>query len=190
MRAYIGTKTLAAMPMTLGFYNNYRGWTIPENEDPNKEGYMVQYPDNYILWSPKEIFETSYREILSEASLLVDVVFPSTERTITVRMDDEYGGAHYYQIQNSLGFHNGMNQYDPTIQHLQFVQKNADGTMIPGVQNEQLALIMLDRCEKLNAKFPSEQSAMMITGLTMFLDACQARIKDRIQRGVMGDLKK
>lgn len=59
---YFGSKTLYATPKTLGEYNKHRGWTIPENEDPNREGYMVQYEgDGYISWSPKEIFEAAYR---------------------------------------------------------------------------------------------------------------------------------
>lgn len=60
MEKYIGTKRLEATPMTLGDYNKKRGWTIPENEDPNKEGYFVQYSDDYVSWSPKEVFEESY----------------------------------------------------------------------------------------------------------------------------------
>ena len=61
MRQFIGTKILLAVAMTLGAYNEYRGWTIPENEDPNREGYLVKYHDDYQSWSPKEIFEEAYR---------------------------------------------------------------------------------------------------------------------------------
>ena len=60
MEEYIGTKIIKAEPMNLGDYNNYRGWTIPEDEDPDREGYLVKYPDDYVSWSPKEIFEESY----------------------------------------------------------------------------------------------------------------------------------
>lgn len=37
MKKYIGTKQLKAKPMTLGEYNEYRGWKLPENENPNTE---------------------------------------------------------------------------------------------------------------------------------------------------------
>ena len=60
MNEYIGTKIVKAEPMNLGDYNNYRGWIIPEDEDPEKEGYLVKYPDDYVSWSPKEIFEEAY----------------------------------------------------------------------------------------------------------------------------------
>lgn len=58
--------------MTLGEYNALRGWDIPKNEDPAKEGYLVEYPltgdekpnhfefSGYISWSPKAPFEAAY----------------------------------------------------------------------------------------------------------------------------------
>ena len=72
MKTYYGTKALAAKPMTLGEYNSHRGWDIPENEDPNAPGYLVEYQDGgqpnhpnhegYISWSPKEVFEAAYQQ--------------------------------------------------------------------------------------------------------------------------------
>ena len=60
---YIGTKLIKAKPMTRGEYNKYRGWTIPENENPADEGYLVVYvdSDNYESWSPKDVFDRAYR---------------------------------------------------------------------------------------------------------------------------------
>ena len=62
MKQYIGTKIIMAKPMTRGEYNIYRGWKIPENEDPNDEGYVVKYSDDYESWSPKAAFDEAYRE--------------------------------------------------------------------------------------------------------------------------------
>lgn len=72
MKQYIGTKTLNAKPMTRGEYNQLRGWTIPDDENPSDDGYLVEYleggkpnhPDyeNYISWSHKDVFDRSYRE--------------------------------------------------------------------------------------------------------------------------------
>lgn len=71
MEEYIGTKVLKATPMTRGEYIRYRGWDMPSNEDPADEGYLVEYKDGgkpndsrhegYISWSPKDVFERSYR---------------------------------------------------------------------------------------------------------------------------------
>ncbi|WP_300259444.1 Gp49 family protein [Clostridium sp.] len=57
MQSYISTKLVKAKPMTRGKYNKYRGWTIPANENPSDEGYLIEYKDGYISWCPKEQFE-------------------------------------------------------------------------------------------------------------------------------------
>ena len=63
MKNYIGTKRIEAEPMTRGDYNKYRGWTIPADENPEDEGYIVKYSNDYISWSPKQAFEEAYSEI-------------------------------------------------------------------------------------------------------------------------------
>ncbi len=70
MKKYIGTKTLLAISMTRGGYNEYRGWPAVKDENPEDEGYLVEYLDSgppndsrhagYISWSPKEVFEKHY----------------------------------------------------------------------------------------------------------------------------------
>lgn len=60
---YLSVKSVNARPMNLGDYNKYKGWTIPENEDPATEGYLVVYPDGYISWCPKAQFEEANRSI-------------------------------------------------------------------------------------------------------------------------------
>lgn len=65
-KTYVGTKVLQAVPLNLGNYNQARGWSIPVNEDPAREGYMVLYPDDYTSWSPKEVFEEAYIHIPAE----------------------------------------------------------------------------------------------------------------------------
>jgi hypothetical protein len=61
METYIGTKIIKAEPMTRGAYNEYRGWTIPENENPNDDGFLVEYSDSYVSWSPAHAFNEAYR---------------------------------------------------------------------------------------------------------------------------------
>jgi len=126
----------------------------------------------------------------NKIKMLAYRVFPSEKETIAVKDDDVYNGAHDYYIQLSKGFENGEAQYVNNNIRLQFVQKNDDGTIIPGLQSEQLVYVLLDRAKKLNARFPSEYNEKMIRGLEMFLEACKERIEDRINRGVMGKLKK
>lgn len=127
---------------------------------------------------------------MHELKVLDAVVFPSDVKSISVFDDKDYGGAHQYVFTNSIGFKDGKAEYVPFTQSIQFVQKNEDGTMLPGVQSEQLVIALIDRTKKLNARFPSGFNVRMIDGLEMFLAACRDRIQDRINRGVMGDLKK
>lgn len=60
MKQYIGTKLIEAEPMTRGAYNEYRGWQLPANENPDDAGYLVKYSDNYVSWSPAWVFESAY----------------------------------------------------------------------------------------------------------------------------------
>lgn len=117
-------------------------------------------------------------------------VFPSTEPTIEVIPTDGYNGAHRYRAKLSLGFKDGKALYSDKTDTIQFAHKVDEDIFIPGWQDEQLLLIMLDRAEKLNAKYPSEFNDKKIEGLKMALEACKERIEDRINRGVMGNLKK
>ena len=74
MQTYIGTKMIRAKAMTRGDYNKVRGWSIPADEDPNDEGFLVEYLDGgkanhkdydgYISWSPKDVFERAYRPVI------------------------------------------------------------------------------------------------------------------------------
>ena len=62
---YIGTKIIQAESMDrYNFVVRCQGKNIPEEE--NREGYKVIYPDGYVSWSPKDVFEESYRRISSK----------------------------------------------------------------------------------------------------------------------------
>jgi hypothetical protein len=68
---YIGTKVINALQMTRQEYNDFRGWTLPTDEDGTDNGYLVEYQDGgkpntphyegYVSWSPKEQFDKAYR---------------------------------------------------------------------------------------------------------------------------------
>lgn len=70
-KAYIGTKQVRGEPMNRLEYNQLRGWTVPADENPADDGYLVEYLDGgtpnhpdyagYISWSPKVQFEAAYR---------------------------------------------------------------------------------------------------------------------------------
>lgn len=70
MKQYTGTKTVKAMPMTMGEAYERKllkeGVRLSECET-DKAGYLVEYEDGYQSWSPAEPFEKAYK--LSETFL-------------------------------------------------------------------------------------------------------------------------
>lgn len=58
--AYIGTKIVLAEPMNRADYNQFRGWELPADEDGADLGYIIEYTDGYISWSPVEQFDDAY----------------------------------------------------------------------------------------------------------------------------------
>lgn len=67
---YVGTKVVHAVAMSRGDYNIYRGWKLPDNENGDDNGYLIEYADGgagnieghpgYVSWSPQAVFEKSY----------------------------------------------------------------------------------------------------------------------------------
>lgn len=121
-------------------------------------------------------------------------VYPSDVESISVddQLDPDYDGAHSYQFQNALGFNSKTQkpEYEDSYQTITFVMKRDDGTMQAGVQSEQLLAALIDRHVKLNTKFPSREGSLAITKMEEALFWLEARVDERIRRGVMGDLKK
>lgn len=70
MKQYIGVKLINAKPMTRGEYNDFRGWTVPADENPADDGYLIEYLDGvkgntdryqgYVSWSPSGVFHNAY----------------------------------------------------------------------------------------------------------------------------------
>lgn len=64
MKQYTGTKTVKAMPMTMG--EAYERKLLKEGVRPSecetdKAGYLVEYEGGYQSWSPKSIFDEAYK---------------------------------------------------------------------------------------------------------------------------------
>ena len=82
MKKYVGTKELKAIPMNKEEYCQYRQWEVPSNENPKEEGYLVEYLDGgkphderhlgYISWSPKDVFEKTYKLIEKNKGVLTE----------------------------------------------------------------------------------------------------------------------
>ena len=72
MKTYVSSLLVSAMPMTRLEYNNYRGWLIPIDEDPEDAGFLLEnHKGNsnhskhkgYISWLPLQEFKAQYTEV-------------------------------------------------------------------------------------------------------------------------------
>lgn len=70
MKSYVGTKIIQAESMD---EHTFLSSVMKENVEDrdNRAGYKVVYPDNYISWSPKNVFEQAYREITAAEKQLI-----------------------------------------------------------------------------------------------------------------------
>jgi hypothetical protein len=60
MKTYIGTKIIKAMEMDeCTFLTEYKKEDCASRK--TREGYLVEYENDYKSWSPKAVFESSYR---------------------------------------------------------------------------------------------------------------------------------
>ena len=97
---------------------------------------------------------------------------------------------HRYELEN-------FEKKDQPGQVIQFIQKsplpaNTQGdpevlvTVSDGTTNEEVMKMLIDRCQSLYDKFPSEETACTISHLKSALYAQQSRTYERQQRGVEG----
>lgn len=60
MKKYIGTKTIMAKPMAKSEAEKVLNRSLADAKG-GEDGYLVEYPDGYKSWSPKETFEEAYK---------------------------------------------------------------------------------------------------------------------------------
>ena len=59
-KLYIGCKIIGAYQLSeCNFLRLEKGEDTTNRED--RPGYLVKYPDGYVSWSPKGVFESAYR---------------------------------------------------------------------------------------------------------------------------------
>lgn len=103
MKKYVGTKMIEARPMTRGEYNTYRGWTIPENENPNDDGYLVKYSDGYESWSPKKQFEDAYHDCMG---MTFGIALDLLKRGCKVAREGWNGKNQYIELATGISYVN------------------------------------------------------------------------------------
>ena len=110
MKSFIGTNMVLAQPMRRGEYNLYRGWAMPADENPDDEGFLVEYVDGgkpnhpahfgYISWSPKDVFDRAYR---SSTGLDFGVALQALKAGHRVAREGWYGQGMWLALSGPLG---------------------------------------------------------------------------------------
>ena len=76
MEKYIGVKIVEAEPMTQGEAAD-KGFYPRKITDRSAEGYHVHYTNNdYDSWSPKAVFEDSYRKLDGLVDTAIEMISP------------------------------------------------------------------------------------------------------------------
>ena len=81
---YVSHKKVKPTPMTRQEWVDYRNWDLPEDEDGNDEGYLVEYldggkpnhPDHegYISWTPKAQFDNGYTKVTKNCDIEKEII--------------------------------------------------------------------------------------------------------------------
>lgn len=195
MKEYTGTKTIKAKPMTRGEYNKYRGWEIPADENPADEGYLVEYldspnsnhpdHDNYISWSPKDVFDRSYKETDGHAPV-----------TLELKEDFEIltEGCRYslpvYEVVDEIGIQRtrGQKVLITFVRGSKLADEEVEKQA--GTLHEHLLSVMIHDLKFKNGLVPSREGGLIITKLEEALHWIRQRQIDRQKRNVVGTYQK
>jgi len=121
-----------------------------------------------------------------------------TQNSVKV-VNDEYGGAHTYFIDNVYGrnesgdwFTEGMDGVSST-QKIQFyeckIDDNGEKITKEGITEIQILDMLIDRARKVNGKFQSPDNDAYISALHTARSFLQKRTFERLNREALGKLK-
>jgi len=110
-------------------------------------------------------------------------------------------GCHTYYVCDCLGWDSVNNKTDfivagthdrasPQYQEIRFVQKTITGAVVAGITTEQLLDLIIHRHTQMNSAFPSSQNEEFLAHIASARELLADRVRDRVNRGVMGELKK
>jgi|GEM_PF-693607 len=208
MNAYIGTKKVKARPMLRGEYNIYRGWEIPQDENPNDPGFLVEYVDSpkgnhpnhegYISWSPADVFERAYTRtdvpMPFHGELTGHKVNPANDRLRILVLDAEgSGGAHHhYRVTGFDAPAPSREEIPPAPDAADVIFQNGPipETGVNGLTHEALLEIVAHRLACFDhGPYPSVETRRALRYVRKAQDQLHRRTRERMARGVEGSHK-
>lgn len=97
---------------------------------------------------------------------------------------------HHYRLTHLVADGKGNLTPTETATYLDFFLKDSEtGEATDGVMNEQVLVILFDRMQYLDSMYPCKENKEVIEHLHQCLTILEARRKDRVDRGVLGQHK-
>lgn len=172
MDTYIGTKMIKAEKATYGDKQ------FNSNMNDNAEGYKVQYSDDYISWSPKEVFEKAYKKINGEFKI-VEHDLITNDYTIIFKDENIFNAPHNYLIEN---VHNGN-----LLAGIHFQEGPLKENELNGIFMEDLIAICINRLDHFqNSEYKCDENEEAMNCLIDSLKALRKRTESRKERNVLG----
>jgi hypothetical protein len=151
MKNYIGTKFIKAEEMNYGNFSLRKYGEINKNTnaiDRFEEGYLVEYENNYISWSPKSVFEKAYK---SDCNLSFGHAIELMKKDCKVAREGWNGKGMFIYIQNSsfitkeMGRNEVLKNIEGDIKiNAHIDMKSADGSIVIGWLASQIDMLSND----------------------------------------------
>lgn len=163
METYIGIKVIKAEPMLKN----------------DIQGYKVQYENDYVSWSRKDVFEKAYKKINGKTEIMED---ESSEGYTEIHFDENtFAAPHHYMIKDKNG---------NVLSAVNFQEGALKTTNINGIFIEDLIKICLHRLISFQeSKYSCEENRLAIDNLIKILVLLNKRKQNRKERGVLGTHK-
>lgn len=178
MERYIGTKVVNAKPMNRVEYNNFKGWTIPSDENPLDEGYVVEDGRGYVTWVPKKIFESSHRMASGPLMELEHDLLTNKYTSVFHEKQFNFNAPHNFEVYSGD---------ERLVGNVHFQEGSIKEAGVNGVMNEDLIAMVICRLEYFNqTDFRCRENSAAITKLEEALLWLRKRTMGREKRGVEG----
>lgn len=184
--------------MTLGEYNNLRGWNIPDNEDPKTDGYLIEYLDggkpntdlysNYISWSPKDVCDDNFSEISDVEIDSIEVKHDLLSNKYTsVHCEPKnkqiFNAPHHFMVKS-------VKDPEEILSFIDFQCGPIKVNGVNGVMNEDLLIMVLERLNCFQeSNFRCRENSIAITKIEEALLWLRKRTMGRERKGIEGTHK-
>jgi hypothetical protein len=184
MEYYIGTKMIKAETMTNHDFAKEK-YGKEKLDNPLQEGYKVQYSDDYVSWSPKDVFEKAYKKLN---------ICDSTLELKTLKNDLITRNFTFIQYDNNIfnAPHNYLiNSVDGTLlAGIHFQEGPLKENELNGIFMEDLIAICINRLDHFqDSEFKCDENEEARNCLIDSLKALRKRTESRKERNVLGTNK-